>query len=270
MYQMGVAERRVRLGIRHCLAESAKVRTPEEVAQALVALHSTDAPTVYLAALVRMGQGSLNDVESALYEQRSLIRVMGMRRTVFVVPAELAAVVHAASGALVAERERRSLLALLVNEGVTQKPEPWLREVERVLLTTLERLGEATASELAATDPRLATTIVLNRGKTTEGSLKVCSRVLTILGAEGSIVRTKPLGTWRSSQYRWSLMRKWSRQPHVCWNQEEAEVELARRWLGAFGPATRRNAPAPSGAETVFNREADSGVISPCWHAARE
>lgn len=33
-------------------------------------------------------------------------------------------------------------------------------------------------------------------------------------------------------------MRTWNRQPHVCWNQEEAEVELARRWLGAFGPAT--------------------------------
>lgn len=121
---------------------------------------------------------------------------------------------------------------------MTLKPESWLREVERVLLTTLELLGEATAGELAATHPRLATTIVLNRGKTTEGSFKVCSRVLTILGAEGAIVRARPLGTWRSSQYRWSLMHSWSRQRVAIWTEEEAEVELARRWLGTFGPAT--------------------------------
>lgn len=143
-----MAERRRRLGRRHCLALSAKAIDPVDAARSMVALHSTDAPTVYLAALVRMASGTLSDVERALYEDRSLVRVMGMRRTVFAVPAELAPVVQAACGRGVATQERRNFHALLVKEGVTDDPAPWLQEVEAVAARALAALGESTAAEL--------------------------------------------------------------------------------------------------------------------------
>ena len=61
------------------------------MADALVALHSTDAATVYLSALARLEKPDTAEVERALYDDRTLVRMHGMRQTLFVVPADLAA-----------------------------------------------------------------------------------------------------------------------------------------------------------------------------------
>src|SRR6266567_4127849 len=62
------------------------------VTDSLVALHATDPVTVYLSAWARTGCAA-GDVDAALYEDRAVVRMLGMRRTVFVVPAGLADVV---------------------------------------------------------------------------------------------------------------------------------------------------------------------------------
>ena len=238
MHRIDAAERRARLASRHRLAPIHKADDPLQVANDLVAIHSTDAPGVYLAALARMKRGSLEAVERALYDERSLVRVMGMRRTVFAVSRELVPVVIAACGRAVAARERRTLLAMLAESGFAETDESWLEKAEASALKALARLGEAKAAELAAGDPRLGASIVLNEGKPYEARLKVASRVLTLLAAEGRIVRARPVGSWRSSQYRWSLMETWMGEPLAEWTAEKALAELARRWLRSFGPAT--------------------------------
>lgn len=238
MRRIDVAERRARLGSRHRLAPQRKADDPIEVARSMVALHSTDAATVYLAALARMRSASLDDIGAALYEQRSMVRVMGMRRTVFAVPVELMPVMVAACGQAVAARERARLLVQLADVTDGQDVESWLELAEAAALTGLAVRGEARATELAGEDPRLDTELVMNVGKAYEGRQKVASRVLTVLAAEGRIVRSRPVGTWRSSQYRWCLTERWIPEPQREWSTEQAQVELAWRWLASFGPAT--------------------------------
>src|SRR5689334_13409118 len=80
----GVAERRARLGTRHRLAPAARPDDPVAVARDMVALHGTDPSSVYVSAWVRMTDGDVAALDRALYEDRSLIRLLGMRRTVFV------------------------------------------------------------------------------------------------------------------------------------------------------------------------------------------
>src|ERR1700691_3953603 len=116
--RIGVAERRARLGLRHHLAGSALADSPAQVARDLVALHSTDPSTVYLGALTRMKAGGIGTVERALYQDRVLIRLLGMRRTVFVTSLDTAPIVQAACGLAVAERERRRLVSWLTRAGV--------------------------------------------------------------------------------------------------------------------------------------------------------
>jgi hypothetical protein len=58
------------------------------------------------------------------------------------------------------------------------------------------------------------------------------------LSADGLIVRGRPRGSWISSQYRWLPMTAWLPNGLPQCTTAEAQVELVRRWLRAFGPAS--------------------------------
>ncbi|MGV9885817.1 winged helix DNA-binding domain-containing protein [Streptomyces sp. NPDC003395] len=228
-----VAERRARLAVRHRLAGAARAATPEEVADALVALHGTDPATVYLAVGARLADpaGTVAQTERALYEDRSLVRMHGMRHTVFVFPTALTAVVHASTGIAVAARERASLLKGMAAAGAPDAA--WLKEVEESTLAALARRGQATATELAEDEPRLKTQFTYAAGKSYEGVHTVSSRLLRVLGVEGKVVRGRPLGSWTSSQFRWAVAPE-----HPELDVAGAQAELLRRWLAVCGPAT--------------------------------
>ena len=230
---IGAAERRARLALRQRLTRQAWARTPEEVAGALVALHGTDPATVYLAVGARLADpaGTVEETGRALYADRSLVRMHGMRHTVFVFPTGLTAVVHASTGLAVAARERSSLLKHMASAGAPDAA--WLKEVEESTLAALARRGQATASELAQDEPRLRERFVYAPGKSYEGEHTVSTRLLRVLGVEGKVVRGRPLGSWTSSQFRWAVAPE-----HPELDVAQAQAELLRRWLAACGPAT--------------------------------
>jgi winged helix DNA-binding protein len=240
--RIGARDRRARLALRHRLAPgsqpAAHPNGPAEVAASLVAVHGTDPSSAYLGILARLAGGDLADVERALYQDRTLIRLLGMRRTVFLATLENAPLIQAACSRAVAARERRKVLGYLAESAVPGDVDAWLAEVEQAALAALAARGEATAAELADDDPRLRTQIVLARGKAYEGRQNVASRVLFLLAAQGQVVRGRPRGSWTSHQYRWSPMELWCPGGLDSWPTEAAEVELARRWLQAYGPAT--------------------------------
>ena len=241
MRRIDVAERRARLGLRHRLTTSTKSDDPVEVARSLLALHGTDPSSVYVGAWARMRDGDVANVQRALYEDRSLIRLLGMRRTVFVTSLDVAPVLQAACSRAVAARERRLVLRMLTESGVADDEagvKAWLAEAEGAALRALAERGEATATELAVDDPRLSTELVMARGKNYEGRQKLASRLLLLLAAEGHVVRGRPRGTWTSHQYRWAPLTDWLPGGLADWDTQKAETELARRWLRAFGPAT--------------------------------
>ncbi|MGC0210432.1 winged helix DNA-binding domain-containing protein [Streptomyces levis] len=230
---IGVAERRARLALRHRLAGQAAAATPEEVADALVALHGTDPATVYLAVGARLADPShtVRETGRALYEDRSLVRMHGMRHTVFVFPTALTAVVHASTGLAVAARERAALLKHMAAAGAPDAA--WLKEVEESTLAALARRGQATAAELARDEPRLKERFVYGAGKSYEGVHTVSTRLLKVLGVEGKVVRGRPLGSWTSSQFRWAVA-----PAHPELDAAGAQAGLLGRWLAACGPAT--------------------------------
>ncbi|MFE1546630.1 winged helix DNA-binding domain-containing protein [Streptomyces sp. NPDC058718] len=235
---IGDAERRARLAVRHRLAPAARAATAEEVGESLVALHGTDPASVFLAVGARLaggGAGTVATVERALYEDRSLVRMHGMRHTVFVVPTSLAPAVQSSTTQPAAVRERAVLLRHLA-EG-SPFDAAWLAETERLVLAELAVRGEATGTELGAAVPRLRETYVYGPGTRQEGVQSVASRVLRVLGMEGRIVRGRPQGTWTSSRFRWSLApASVEERPPVA--PAEARAELIRRWLAACGPAS--------------------------------
>jgi hypothetical protein len=237
MRRFGQAERRARLGTRHRLAPSALADDPAGVASSLVAVHSTDPSSVYLGVLTRMAGGAIADVERALYQDKTLLRLLGMRRTVFVATPENAALIQAGAARVVAATERRKLHGWLAAAGVAEDAETWLAGAETAALAALAGRGTATAAELAGDDPRLGIQVSIGEGAWPL-KFNVASRVLFLLAADGKVIRGRPRGTWTSHQYRWAPLAAWYPAGLDRWPDDDAEAELARRWLHAYGPAT--------------------------------
>jgi Winged helix DNA-binding domain len=194
---------------------------------------------VFLSVRARAARASVRDTEAALYEERSLVRMLGMRRTMFAVPVELAPVIEAACTRASAARERQRLLQFLAQARVADDPPRWLEDVEALTLRALAARGSATAAELGAHEPRLRQQVLVTEGKSYAALQSLSTRVLFLLAAEGKIVRGRPRGSWTSSQHERSLIASWlgGRDPEA-WTPAAARVELVRRWLAAFGPAT--------------------------------
>jgi hypothetical protein len=236
--RIGGGERRARLARRHHLAPEARATGVVEVARDLVALHGTDPASVFLAAWARLRAPEVEAVERALYDERALLRMLGMRRTMFVVPVELAPVVQAACTRAIAVQQRRLLVQLLAQAGIADDPDGWLREVEDATVQALEARGQAFAAELSQDEPRLREQLLLAEGKRYQARVNVASRVLFLVAADGRIVRGRPRGSWISSQYQWAPTGKWLPGGIAELPAASAKVELVRRWLAAYGPGT--------------------------------
>ena len=237
MKRFGIQERRARLAVRHHVAPAERAFTVIDAARGVVCLHATDPATVYLSAWARTAEPSIDAVDRALYEDREVIRMLAMRRTMFVVPVEDAPILHAAASLGVARNERRrneQMAALLGVKDVGR----WLGRAEAATLAALDRRGEATAQELASDVPALQRKVRVNVGKAYEGDIGMSSRVLLLLAVEGKIVRARPRGTWISSPYRWAPMSRWlgGSMPELA--VADVQQELIRKWLARFGPGT--------------------------------
>lgn len=237
MHRISTAERRRRLQTRHLLTLSTRTSDIAGAADAVMALHATDPATVYLSAWARTSQVSQPEMAEAMYVDKRLVRMMAMRRTMFVVATELAPVVHASSALGVAATQRKRLITQLEQAGIADDAERWLAEVCESIIVALTRRGSAGATDLVTDEPRLDAILDLAPDKAYAAPQKVTSRVLTILALEGRIVRGAPQGGWTSNRNEWWPATGWMPGGFGDLDPVTARADLARRWLTTFGPA---------------------------------
>ncbi len=241
-----MAERRARLVARHRLDPAARAADPLEIARSLVCLHATDAVTVFLSIQARSEGVTPADVERALYDERSLVRLLAMRRTLWAVPRDLVPVVFAAATRAVAARERKRLEGFVRDSGVASRPGPWLTRAGNAALAAVAARGEAMTREVVTDVPLLAKKLRFGSGRwVVEQSAG--ARVLPQLAMEGRLVRGRPRGSWISPQFRWVTTEDWLGGPIEELDVAAAQAELVRRWLAAFGPGDRDRHPLVDG-----------------------
>jgi hypothetical protein len=237
MHRIEIAERRARLVRRHRLAPADRATDPLTVARSLVCLHATDAVSVFLSIHARSDGLAPADVERALYDERSLVRMLAMRRTLWAVPRELVPVVFAAATKAVAATQRKRLEGFIRDSGVSTRPNAWLTRASNAAFAAVAARGEAMTREVVADVPLLATKLCVGAGRwVTEQSAG--ARVLPQLAMEGRLVRGRPRGSWISPQFRWVTTEDWLGGPIEELDVAAAQAELLRRWLAAFAPAT--------------------------------
>ena len=237
MRSFSVEERRARLAHRHLLA-GAEDQTIVDVTHRLVGLHATDPATPYLSLWARMAGFRIADLDAALYEAKSVVKHLAMRRTLWVVKADDLPAVQAAASDRVAANERKKLIADVVSAGITADGDVWLTAASTAVLAHLAEHGHASARELRSALPELAGNYDPAPGKRWGGDTPVSPRVLTVLAVQGHLVRGPNEGTWTTSRPRWVSGSQWLGSSQEPVPHDDARAALVGNWLRTFGPAT--------------------------------
>ena len=207
------------------------------MAAELVGYHATDPTSVYIGAFARVKGVTAADIAGVLYDDRSLIKVVGMRRTMFATTAEIAGVINSAVTRKIAAAERKRLLQWLaetdvapdVTSGSTRsRHRRWRRSTSSA---PRRRPSLPGASPVCASRSR---SVPANMGR--QGRRFDANAVPALV--EARIIRGRPRGTWVSSMYEWVPMERWV--PGGLAEPPNARLRLSssRRWLRAFGPGT--------------------------------
>ncbi|HEU4812374.1 MAG TPA: winged helix DNA-binding domain-containing protein [Nocardioides sp.] len=231
-------ERRARLARRHAIAPGCRLGDPVAATRAMTVLHATEPATVYLSLFARVDGLGVDDVERALYDDRSLVKQLAMRRTLFVFPRELLPHAWGSASARVATQLRARLAKEVEGAGLAADGAAWLDAACSAVLAHLVDGAELSALDLREQVPEIAGRIELGVGKAYGGSFPIAPRVLSQLGVEGLIVRGHNGGHWRTSRPRWTLMETWLGEVPAPGKPAEGYAELVRRWLATFGPGT--------------------------------
>ena len=116
-------------------------------------LHATERATVYLSLVARVDDLTVADMERELYERRTLVKQLAMRRTVFVFPRDLLPPAWGSASARVAVQLSTRLAKEIEMHGVAAAGAAWLDEAGAAVLDLLADGSERGAQVIRKTLP---------------------------------------------------------------------------------------------------------------------
>jgi hypothetical protein len=231
------AQRRSRLARRHAVAPAHRVGDPVAAARAVVALHSTVAGSVHLAVAARVDGVSVADVDRALYEERSLVKQLAMRRTLFAFPRDLIPAALGSASARVATAISSRISRTIVANGLATDGEAWLEEACTAVEEAVARGGSLSNAEIRDKVEMVRGQVDVGTGKWGQ-PVQVSPWICALLGLRGRLTRGSAVGSWSNPRPRWQLMEDWLGEPVAPLEGRAGYALLVERWLDRFGPGT--------------------------------
>lgn len=157
-----------------------------------------------------------------------------------------------------AEALTQRLVSLVEANEITSDAPAWVENAKAELLDALSERGTATTRELGEACPDTAIALEV-QGVTVTAH----SRLMACLGFDGAVVRTRPLGSWISSQYAWAPMDAWVEGGLADVSPEAGARTIVDAYLRGFGPATVKDIKWWTGWTAVMTRQAlaDAGAV---------
>jgi hypothetical protein len=171
------------------------------------------------------------------------------------------------ASARVAGQQRAQLAKNVAAAGLAEGPDQvagWIDDAAAAVLAVLADGRPRTTREVRDLVPVLDGRIKIGAPeKKWGGDFPVGAWVMTMLGAEGRVVRATNAGHWRLNKPTWTMTRTWLGADAEALPEREGYAVLVRRWLATFGPGTENDVVWWLGAtKTIVRRAlADVGAV---------
>ncbi|MFX0083954.1 MAG: winged helix DNA-binding domain-containing protein [Candidatus Hodarchaeota archaeon] len=200
---------------KHHLTKNSKIDDIIQITEHICGLHSTDLKTSYLSLFARTKVFKKIDLERELYKNKTLGRIRGMRRTLFIQTKNMIPIIHAATFGII----ENSFEKYMEVRGVSMK------EYQEILPQILEILK---SEELSASEIRTKLNSKLD-----------VPAIIQVMCDYGLLIRGKPIKNWKDRRNRYALFKEYFPDIDLSKiNEKEAIQNLVEKYIKAYGPVS--------------------------------
>ena len=226
---------------RQCLSSEMRRDGVLATVQRVGPIRATPTLTPYLSLWARLPGFEQEQLDEALYQHRSLVRIPCMHARLFVVPTADVVSYYQATRPTLQRGLDEFVDRFLATTSPTSYGDSSLEraDITQRVLEVASTRGPISLEEMAQFLPILSRRLFHDPEDPDAGYTRLGARLIPAMCAQGLLVRAKARGNWKSSQYTYSPYSAWL--PEVDLNSQSPKEGLRRivlSYLGAFGPAT--------------------------------
>jgi hypothetical protein len=200
---------------KHHLLEDTRIDDIVQIADDLCGLHSTELTTSYLSLFVRAKNFKKENLERKLYLDKSLARIRGMRRTLFIETLEFIPIIYAATSFII----ERSFEKFMEFHKVSLKE---YQEVSQKISRILKE-GELSASDIRKN---------LN-------STSNIPAIIQVMCNRGLLIRGKPIKNWKDRRNKYAIFKEYFPNVDLTkFDENTAIKKLVEKYIKTYGPVT--------------------------------
>jgi len=218
---------------KHHVAPGSQANQVSQVAQSLFGLHAARLPTPYVTLHSRLTNYQTQDLRHSLLVRRELIKLRCMRRTLHIVPLNLAPVVHQATRTFRVAGCIRTLRSLQISSTTIEA----IRQIVIEILQALPRSAKDIHTLIAEYTDRLT----LHRVRTTQNAMDIRA-ILKLLWEEGTICYINRSERWDAEVRFFGLTTQEYPQLHLdSLSENDAIDQLIYFHIQQYGPVSAKD-----------------------------
>ncbi|MFX1588627.1 MAG: winged helix DNA-binding domain-containing protein [Promethearchaeota archaeon] len=203
---------------KHHLLEHSKINNILQITEDICGLHATGTKETYLSLFARGSSFKKEDLDNELYIKKTLGRIRGIRKTLFIYTKQMIPIIYSATKHLIEKLFEKYLNSRDIS-------------VEDYKKLSKEILNLLNQKEMSTSEIKKVLT-----------SQKDIGAIISIMCDEMVIIRTKPIKSWKDRRIRYASFKEYFPEIKIdSYNEAEALKILIKKYIKSFGPLTEND-----------------------------